>query len=257
MSVTGPLQGTYRYYQQRGYYGDVARQHETPIFDSLKSVDSDTLYPGDGVIYDVDEHGLRKPNNVAERRGVVGIVSYDQNRTPDNGSGTNQKIGYDTGDVLKVGVRGTFWAKAGADLEYGMKVEYHETDSNWIPGGTHISGVNITFAGDYQFLGSPTVSIAGQALGVTGFLTDNTVYYFSLNGVPVVWHNTNGTTLNANTARNLEDALHIAGFNDADVRMSGGQFQITIIGGVNYVNPAIVVDIDADDDETVAIAFGR
>ena len=258
MKLTGPIQGTYRYYQRRGYYGDVARQREVPIFDSLKSVDSDTLYPGDGVLYDIGQNGFRKPNNDAERRAVVGIVSYDQNRKPENATGTNQKIGYDTNEILKVGIRGTFWAKAGEDLEYGMVVEFDEDNTEWVAGARHLGGVTVVLGGNTEFLGSsPTLTTSGQVTGVSGSLTDDTTYYFSVNGVPITWHNNNGGTINNNTAANLQNAFHLAGFNDVSVTQSSSQFVITKLGGVHYINPAVVVDLDVDEDDTVAIAFGR
>ena len=257
MKLTGPIQGTHRYYHRRGFYGDLARQHEVPIYDSLKSVDSNTIYPGEGVIYDIGEDGVRVPSGTRESRGVIGIVSYDQNRLPENATGTNQKIGYDTGDIVKVGIRGTFWAKAGEDVEYGMQLGYDTTNDEWVVPRRFNTEI-VALDGNTAFLGTaPTLTTVGQVTGVSGDLDDDTTYYFSIYGVPVTWHNNNGGTINAATAANLQNALHIAGFNDASVTISSSQFAITNITASRFYNPAIVVDPEVDADGTVALAFGR
>ena len=120
------VQKTYRRHQRAGFYGDVARPMPPCVFD-LGQV-SEAVKPGDGVLYDASDDKWRLPTTDAERLEVAGIVSFDSAVTP-NSEGA---IEFAANSVVKVGVVGHFFAKAGEALAYGDLVVYDEGDGDWI-----------------------------------------------------------------------------------------------------------------------------
>ncbi len=167
------IQSTYARHQRRGFYGDVARPN-TPHFYEVGQT-SVAVKPGDGVLYDATEDKWALPTSDAERLEVSGVVSFDS-AVKANADGV---IEFAANALIKVGVMGHFYAKAGEALEYGDLVVYDEADGDWIKYSRTVddySGtVDATGVSDYvrgAILGLPKTSVIATTKASSGGLVE-------------------------------------------------------------------------------------
>ena len=153
------IQTTYARHQRPGFYGDVSRPIPPCIFDvGLTSV---AVKPGYGVLYDATADKWRIPTTDAERLDVMGIASFDS-AVKANADGV---IEYPAEAIIKVGVMGHFYAKAGEALEYGdLAVFDHGNDKGWIKYTRTIADFAATQPEDM----TGTVDLAGVSTYVQG-----------------------------------------------------------------------------------------
>ena len=120
------IQGNYARHQKTGFYGDVSRPN-TPYFFEVGQV-SVSVKPGYGVLYDATADKWKLPTTAAERLEVSGIVSFDSALK----ANSDGEIEFAANALIKVGVMGHFYAKAGEALEYGDLVVFDQGDSDWV-----------------------------------------------------------------------------------------------------------------------------
>ena len=120
------IQSSYARHQTAGFYGDISRPVPQCIFDL--GITSVPVKPGDGVLYDSTADKWKLPTTDAEQLEVSGIVCFDS-AVKANSDGV---IEFAADALIKVGVMGHFFAKAGEALEYGDLVVYDQTDKDWV-----------------------------------------------------------------------------------------------------------------------------
>ena len=153
------IQTEYSRHQKAGFHGDVSRPVPPVVYDTGQV--SVAVKPGWAVLYDASADKWRIPTTDAERLDVVGIVSFDSGVR----ANSNGVIEFEADDVIKIGVTGHFWAKAGEALEYGDLVVFdHGADKDWIKYTRTIEDIDVTAPDDY----SGTVNAAGVSTYVQG-----------------------------------------------------------------------------------------
>ena len=125
------FQTDYAYRIPRAYIGAVARPGEPTVVD--QGIAGEDLSPGDAVLFDATnvERDFKLPE-AATLDDVVGIVLYDEGSVP-NASGD---VVIKSGSPVRVAVKGTFYAKAGTDMEYGDQLIWNIADGVWDKIGT-------------------------------------------------------------------------------------------------------------------------
>lgn len=120
------FQTSYDYHIGRAYKGAVARPGEPIKVDY--GIAGEDLSPGDAVLFDYTDtaRNFKKPE-AGTVDDVVGMVLYDEGMVP-NSSGN---VVIASGKPVRVGVKGTFYAEAGTDLEYGAQAGWNVTDEVW------------------------------------------------------------------------------------------------------------------------------
>ena len=136
MAGTQQIQAVSNIYQQQGWVGDCARPEEPTLYD-YQSASGSALKPGYGAWYDRSTNTWKVPTNVAGQLDVTGFVSFDPatvaqklTNTPTN-SNSRQNVEIPSGEPVKVGLMGAFWAIAGETVEPGDFVWFDHDDNNW------------------------------------------------------------------------------------------------------------------------------
>ena len=250
VNLTETVQHDFTYYKRRGYFGDIARPNDYPIFDSLTSAEDDGLVPGDGVSLDGYGKAVR-PSHVLDESEVIGIVSFNQNDVPTSGV---SDILYKSGSIVKIGVRGTFWGKAGETLKYGDIVKFDYTEKDWRKFDlTDVDGDDA----EELFGDDPDTSVYGKIVANgDGVSFTAGVKSISIDGIPVEFYTS--STTGEGQAADLENALHAAGFVNAAT--SGSETGVSVSGlSSGYTglrNQSIVVDTKSiESGDSVAIRF--
>ena len=127
MTFSKAFQAEYDYNVNRNYKGTVARPGENPWVDF--GIAGEDLSPGDAVLFDYTntERDFKKPV-AATLDDVIGIVLYNEGTVANDTDGT---VVIKSGQPVRVGVKGSFYAEAGTDLEYLNQVGWNVTDGVW------------------------------------------------------------------------------------------------------------------------------
>lgn len=138
--MAAPIQRQYRRDQQAGWPGALARPYEPNAYDTGQ------LYvppggtapePGMAVVYDATRNRFALPTTAAQVKDIVGLVSYDSGTvqgslaSPPGNANSDAMVQYADGDVVKIGVLGTFYVLAQSALEYGDRVRWRTADGQW------------------------------------------------------------------------------------------------------------------------------
>jgi len=169
--TTTPIQRTFRRYEQAGWPGQLARPYAPYAYDSgvigvpTGGVSPMPSYP---VVWHAATNRFRLPTTDAENVSVCGILSYESGTVGSTVSPTieNSPLGivYSDGNIVKVGVLGTFYGIAAEAMEYGDLVEWEWRTSN----PTVTDGEQKWKKRAVPTVGaaSPTLPAAGDTLGL-------------------------------------------------------------------------------------------
>lgn len=145
MTTKTAFQANYTYHLTRNYYGSLARPGEPVAID--EGLASGDLEPGDAVYY---SSGFVKTDssNLIE---TIGIVLYDASHVPDESGNVIIK----SGSPVRVGIVGSFYAKAGSALTYGQPVIWDADADDWtvlstIPAGVDANRKNPVSCADFS-----------------------------------------------------------------------------------------------------------
>lgn len=167
---TNFIQRTYRYDQQEGWPGMLARPYAPYAYDTGQiqvAMGAINIRPGEPVVYDATANRYRLPTST-EGTEMVGIVSYDSGTVATTGTfpataNSNALVEYTNDSRVKVGIMGTFYVIAGEALEYGQLVQWDASSTNttyrqWIgrngpdlvtaPEEMAVSGISTTLPSD-------------------------------------------------------------------------------------------------------------
>ena len=126
--MAGPvIQSTYNQYPDIGYPGLLARPEEPTIIERGVLGGAGTLQPGDALFWDRDNLYWRLAVTAAEGNDTTGILSYDQSTVQN----TSDQVRFTSGDEVRVGIMGTFFATAGASFVRGDRVIFDTSDHKW------------------------------------------------------------------------------------------------------------------------------
>ena len=136
-----PIQTQFRVHQQPGWPGSLARPNSPYAYDigsvNVPSAATRNPQPGDAVYWNATANAFELAVSSTQIRDTLGIIVYDAGTVqstlasaPSNAN-SDAFIQYADGDIIKVGIMGTFYVIAGGALEYGDQVDFDSTDGQW------------------------------------------------------------------------------------------------------------------------------
>jgi len=129
-----PIQTSFSRHLQKGLPGQIARANAPHDYDM--GVAGVEVEPGMGVYYDAGTNKFIKPTDVATRKLVTHIVSFDPTsfNTDIAAPTTNNitKVVLAADSIIKLAVLGSFFGLAGATIENDDAVVFNESTGKWI-----------------------------------------------------------------------------------------------------------------------------